>query len=82
VEFEKTILNVKFEGSTYTVRYPSTRKALIFSTEFEKVKDSAIASLEMIIDYLDGLGLPRVAAEEMEMHHLVEILEAFNSKKK
>jgi hypothetical protein len=82
VEFEKSILNVKFEGNAYAVKFPSTRKGLMFSAEFEKVKDDAVASIEMIIDYLDSLGLPRVVSEEMEMHHLVQILEAFNAKKK
>ena len=79
-EFKRRVLNIKFDGESYELRFPSNRVLNDFvKAEKDKPEDEA---LEGLIRFLDGLGLPEDIAWDMEPYMLGEIMEEFKSKKK
>lgn len=79
MDFKKRVLKFKFEGADYVVPFPSNRKLHEFQKKQSKSKEED--SLELLIDFLDGLGLPSDVSWEMEPSHLTQILENFSQKK-
>jgi hypothetical protein len=82
MEFKKSVLKFKFEEQEIRLKFPNVSQQMQFSKEYEKVKDNALQSIEVIIGFLCQLGLPEDVSGELEMDHLTQILEALNGKKK
>ena len=79
MDFKKRVLKFKFEGADYSVPYPSNKKLHEFQKKQSKTKEED--SLELLIEFLSGLGLPSDVSWEMEPSHLTQILENFSQKK-
>lgn len=78
-EFKKRVLEFKFDGTDYSVPYPSNKKLHEFQKKQKKTTEEN--SLENLIDFLNELGLPSEVGWEMEPYHLNKIFEKFNEKK-
>ena len=79
MDFKKRVLKFKFEGADYSVPYPSNKKLHEFQKKQSKTKEED--SLELLVEFLNGLGLPSDVSWDMEPSHLTQILENFGQKK-
>lgn len=70
---------LEWEGTEYTLRKPKVKESVLFAKAFNKLSEEKIVErMELTIDQLDKLGLPREVTEEMEMTHLTAIQNLLN----
>lgn len=70
---------LEWEGTEYTLRKPKVKESVLFAKAFNKLsEDKIVERMELTIDQLDKLGLPREVTEEMEMNHLTAIQNLLN----
>ena len=70
---------LEWEGTEYTLRKPKVKESVLFAKAFNKLsEDKVVERMELTIDQLDKLGLPREVTEEMEMNHLTAIQNLLN----
>ena len=70
---------LEWEGTEYTLRKPKVKESVLFAKAFNKLsEDKVVERMELTIDQLDKLGLPREVTEEMEMTHLKAIQNLLN----
>lgn len=70
---------LEWEGTEYTLRKPKVKESVLFAKAFNKLSEEKIVErMELTIDQLDRLGLPREVTEEMEMTHLTAIQNLLN----
>lgn len=70
---------LEWEGTEYTLRKPKVKESMLFAKEFNALDDNqVIERMELAIDQLDKLGLPRDICEEMEMTHITAIQNLLN----
>ncbi len=70
---------LEWEGTEYTLRKPKVKESVLFAKAFNKLsEDKVVERMELTIDQLDKLGLPREVTEEMEMTHLTAIQNLLN----
>ena len=65
---------LEWEGKEYTLRRPRVKESMLFAKAFNKLSnDKVFERMELAIEQLDNLGLPRAVTEEMEMSHITAI---------
>mgnify|MGYP001203237638 CR=1 FL=1 len=70
---------LEWEGKEYTLRRPRVKESMVFAKAFNKLSaDKVFERMELAIEQLDNLGLPRAVTEEMEMSHITAIQNLLN----
>ena len=80
LEIERSKVEVKLYGEVYDMTKPSVKQAQSFGKKLQKASD--VESIGIIVDILDGCGLPRAVAEEMEVGHLKQLVDVIMPSKK
>lgn len=70
---------MKLDGEVYELRYPTVEQVKTFSGMDKKGVDE---NVELMVDFLEGLGLPKKVSYGMEADHLKELLEELNGSEK
>lgn len=84
IELKPTVFSVKVEGESYEVRKPKATTLSQFQVKlanFDSKKDDSKA-IDLIIDFLDSLGLPKEVASELDIDQIETLMEHIGSKKK
>lgn len=76
-EFKKTEFKFKFDGKEYAVKKPTLKQIEELQRESEDT-----TSLSKTIGLLSDLGLPKEVAYEMEVDHIVQIVDYVSGAKK
>jgi len=74
LELKSRVLEIKFNDTVCSIKYPTVRQHIAFTNEYEKVEKDAVKSIECIIDFLVKQGLNQELAELLESEHLNTIL--------
>ena len=72
IEFQRKVFEFKLDGNVYKVKNPSVKDVQAFQKESEKVSEGD--SIEMTVEFLAGLGLPKDVAYGMEADHLTTVV--------
>lgn len=78
LEFTKRELEFKLDEDIYRLKFPNVKQMAKFSKEHSEKDDK----FEVIIDFLNDLGLKKEVSEEMEVEHLTTIIKALTEEKK
>ena len=73
MDLSSRILSLKWNGNEYNVKHPSVKQHMAYTTQLQKKKGKEV---EVLIDFLDGLGLPKECSMEMELSHLQQVVGA------
>ena len=76
MEIKKKVLNIKFDGGEFKVNFPTVKQLK------ELKKEENESDLDMTLRFLDMLGLPLSASENMEPDHIKEIVDYLTAQKK
>ncbi len=71
MDLSSTTLSLKWNGDEYSLKHPSVRQHMAYTEQLQKKKGKEV---ECLIDFLEGLGLPKKASLEMELGHLQKIV--------
>ena len=70
---------LEWEGKEYSLRRSRVKESMLFAKAFNKLSnDKVFERMELAIEQLDNLGLPRAVTEEMEMSHITAIQNLLN----
>lgn len=69
---EKRKLDVKFEGKIYELTYPSVQMGLEYDEKYKKQEKS---DTEIMIEFVEELGLPREVAIQLEDFQFVKLVQ-------
>ena len=73
MDLSSRTLSLKWNGDEYSLKHPSVRQHMAYTEQLQKKKGKEV---EVLIDFLDGLGLPKKASLEMELGHLQQVVGA------
>ena len=75
---EKKVVKIMLPDAEYSVREGSTREQIEFAKKSEKANDDPSKQLDLTVEYLDRLGLPKKVSYDLPSSYLVQILQAVN----
>ena len=79
MKLEATRIKLEWEGTEYTLRRPRVKESILFAKAFNQLSDDQVVErMDLTINQLDELGLPKAVTEEMEMAHLTAIQKLLN----
>jgi len=78
LEFVKRELEFKFDDEVYKIKFPTVKEM----SEYSKTYDEKEDKFEVIVNFLEKLGLQRDITEQMEVNHLTTIVKALTEEKK
>ena len=78
LEFVKRELEFKFDDEVYKIKFPTVKEM----SEYSKTYDEKEDKFEVIVNFLEKLGLQRDITEQMEVKHLTTIVKALTEEKK
>ncbi len=78
LEFKKTVLKINLYGDSVEVRFPTVGEI----KRFEESEKKSEASIEVMVEFLDSLGLPKEKTNDMEIEHFTQIIEKLTNQKK
>ena len=73
MDLSSRTLSLKWNGDEYSLKHPSVRQHMAYTEQLQKKKGKEV---EDLIDFLDGLGLPKECSMEMELGHLQQVVSA------
>lgn len=76
-ELKRKTLKVKIDGEEYKILFPNVRQLSAFQESFHKKQD-----LDLMINFIAGLGLPENVCNSLEADHLRDIFEVISGQKK
>jgi NAD(P)H-hydrate repair Nnr-like enzyme with NAD(P)H-hydrate epimerase domain len=79
MEFKRKKFSFKLDGESYEFGFPNVKQFSEYQKKLEKGKGK---ELDLIVDFLEGLGLKREVTESMEADHLVQIVDVLSGQKK
>ena len=77
LEFKKRTLGIRFEGKEVEIRFPTALELEGFQKEV-----AGKENVQKTLSFLGGLGLPDQVGEQLELGHLMQIVESLASVKK
>lgn len=72
-------LNVKIGDQTYLLSKPKMRDNLALEKALLEAKDSKAMSVDVMVSWVEGLGLPREVILDLEQESFVELIEKIQS---
>ena len=79
LEFSTKKLQIKFNETLYEIGYPTVADLKDYTEKLDEKKETEI---QLVLDLLDNLGLPKKVSGKMEMDHLNVIIEELIQTKK
>ena len=79
MELKRKKLNIKLDGNEHEVSFPTVKQ---FSEYQKELKDSEGKEIDLIVNFLDKLGLKKEISEGLEMDHMTQIIDALGGQKK
>jgi hypothetical protein len=79
-EIKPRVLNIKFQGESYTVRFPNVEESDHYLQELDKAEGEDIKLL--MRRFLDKLGLPMEVSGKLEYDDIKAISKKFGEEKK
>ena len=73
MDLSSSTLALKWNGDEYNLKHPSVKKHIAYTKSLQKNKGKEV---ECLIDFLEGLGLPKEVSYEMEFSHLQQVVGA------
>lgn len=77
---EKTIVDVKIGDKTYPVRRPKMHEQLALEEKLKSAGGTGI--LAIMLDWAEGLGLPKAVALDLEQESFMDMIEFLSGSKK
>jgi hypothetical protein len=74
MKFTRRELSVEIYGEAYKISFPTVKQSQEYGKSVESADDSDATG--KLLDFLEGLGLPKNVAEEMESEHLTQVIAA------
>lgn len=81
LQLKKRFLEVDCYGEEYKLSFPSLSQAATYKEQCGDGQDEG-KILVYLLDLLDDLGLPKKVSKDMEIDHVMQIMEALMPEKK
>jgi hypothetical protein len=81
MEILKTKIQVKIYGQDFELKPPTARKAIELSKALKGNEDDLVM-FDISTQFLVDCGLPKETCEELELEHMLKVIEMMTSKKK
>lgn len=81
LEIQRTSIDVKIDGITYKLRMPSFLESSKYRKDLE-LMDSAEKQTDLLMSYLDSLGIPKNVVGSLDPDSIDPILEFVRGGKK
>jgi len=78
-EFKRSEFIFKMDDEQYRVKHPTVKELEVFQ---KKNSEKEEMDIEGVVDFLEGLGLPKDVAYSMEPSHLNIVVDAISGNKK
>lgn len=78
LELHKKVLKVKYDGQVLELQYPKVKQVDKLQGRMKKEGES----VELILDFLEELGLKREISEDMQADHVEAIVTSLTDSKK
>lgn len=85
MEIKKRKLNVKYEGQSFEVAFPSVKVLKEYHEEFKEMENKKLSEFQLMEKcqkFLESLGLPIEVSNEFEAGDLQMIMSELTGKKK
>jgi hypothetical protein len=82
MEFKKRTAKFTVEDKNYIVKFANVKQQMEFAKKYDDCKDDTYKQINVMIDFIDSLGLPRSVCEELEVSQLSQVLEVIGGSKK
>ena len=80
MEFKRRELELNIYGEEHKLLFPTVKQVQDYANKLKEQGDEKAADL--LVDFLDGLGLPKAVCEGMESEHLQMVIEKLMPAKK
>jgi len=80
MEFKRRELRVNVYGSDYNLKFPTVKQSQDYASKVKDMNESE--ATEALLDFIDGLGLPKDVSSDMESEHLTTLIQALVPNKK
>lgn len=77
MKFVETVIELNVYGSEFKVRFPNMGELSAFESEASKKN---VNEIELLLNFLDTLGLPKETSKKMEPDHVRQVMELFKGK--
>lgn len=81
MKLEKRVLEIEYGEEKLTLKYPTVLQIKEMTKKQQKIKDP-VDNVDIILDLLVELGMPKEIATELEQRHLESIMEVLIDSKK
>lgn len=80
MEINKTQIDIKAFGKDIKISPPSAMKVAKYKKSMDGIKDDEIL-VEKSIEFLISCGMEKETCDELELHHIVKLIELISVKK-
>lgn len=84
MKFEKRVIALDVYGEKFEVSFPTPKQLRWYIDELKKVSEQEgdKSEVDLIVEFLAKLGLPKEKSEEMEVSHISKLVEVLLEVKK
>jgi hypothetical protein len=82
IELTRTTIEVKIDDKTFNMRMPTYKEGIQYKSSVKECGDDEIKTSDLLMGYLEKLGMPKEVTETLEIGHLEKILEFILGAKK
>jgi hypothetical protein len=75
MEFVKSEVEVKVYGETYKMRLPTYKETINYRVQISACGDDESKQTDCLFDFLSKLGLPEAASDNLEIHHMSQLID-------
>ncbi len=75
LELERKQFEVKIDGQVYNLKMPTYKQSVAYKKQVTENASDEVKSAELLLSYLNDLGLPLAVGETLEVEHLGQLLE-------
>lgn len=81
LELYRTKVEVKIDGATHNLRLPTYKESIAYGKKIKAVEGEDERA-DLLMSYLDELGLPKAVTETLELDHIGQVLDFITGSKK
>ena len=82
LKLKKRVLKLEWEGEKYEVAFPTYKQGKEYQSRIEAFKEDTEKQAKEMEAYLQSLGLPEKVMMDMELEHIIQIIEILAGSKK
>ena len=81
MELKRRKLQIKLDGESYEMSFPTVKQMADYKTDLDSQDDDS-QTIEVMANFFDSLGLPKEVCYSLELDHLSQISEELAGSKK